>query len=106
MPPPQSSTAAPAQAAPAQARSLDDLIAYFEGDWIPLRDAKVSIMTHAFMYGTAPSAGRPAGGDPRLLGRGAGPAVRPVRPRAHGAHPQLREDAADGEPAVGRRARF
>jgi branched-chain amino acid aminotransferase len=49
-----SSATAPAQAAaPAQARSLDDLIAYFEGDWIPLRDAKVSIMTHAFMYGTA-----------------------------------------------------
>jgi branched-chain amino acid aminotransferase len=39
--------------APAPARSLDDLIAYFEGDWVPLRDAKVSIMTHAFMYGTA-----------------------------------------------------
>ena len=49
-----SSATAPAQAAaPAQARSLDDLIAYFEGDWVPLRDAKVSIMTHAFMYGTA-----------------------------------------------------
>ena len=42
-------------ATPASApeRSLDDLIAYFEGDWVPLRDAKVSIMTHAFMYGTA-----------------------------------------------------
>ncbi|MEW6225008.1 MAG: branched-chain amino acid transaminase [Chloroflexota bacterium] len=39
--------------APAPARTLDDLIAYFEGDWVPLRDAKVSIMTHAFMYGTA-----------------------------------------------------
>ena len=49
----QSSAAAPADSAPAQARSLDDLIAYFEGDWVPLRDAKVSIMTHAFMYGTA-----------------------------------------------------
>src|SRR5262245_39689084 len=50
----QTSATAPAQAAaPAQARSLDDLIAYFEGDWVPLRDAKVSIMTHAFMYGTA-----------------------------------------------------
>jgi branched-chain amino acid aminotransferase len=49
----QSSASAPAPAAPAQARSLDDLIAYFEGDWVPLRDAKVSIMTHAFMYGTA-----------------------------------------------------
>ncbi len=49
----QSSASAPAPAAPAEARSLDDLIAYFEGDWVPLRDAKVSIMTHAFMYGTA-----------------------------------------------------
>ncbi len=36
-----------------EARSLDDLIAYFEGDWVPMKDAKVSIMTHAFMYGTA-----------------------------------------------------
>jgi branched-chain amino acid aminotransferase len=36
-----------------QPRPLDDLIAYFEGDWVPMRDAKVSIMTHAFMYGTA-----------------------------------------------------
>src|SRR6478735_10092264 len=33
--------------------SLDDLVCYFEGDFIPMRDAKVSIMTHAFMYGTA-----------------------------------------------------
>jgi branched-chain amino acid aminotransferase len=33
--------------------SLDDLVCYFEGDWVPMRDAKVSIMTHAFMYGTA-----------------------------------------------------
>ena len=32
---------------------LDDLICYFEGQWVPMRDAKVSIMTHAFMYGTA-----------------------------------------------------
>jgi branched-chain amino acid aminotransferase len=39
--------------APAPARTLDDLIAYFEGNWVPLKDAKVSIMTHAFMYGTA-----------------------------------------------------
>ncbi len=35
------------------AGSLEDLICYFEGDWVPMRDAKVSIMTHAFMYGTA-----------------------------------------------------
>ena len=36
-----------------QPGSLDDLICYFEGDFVPMRDAKVSIMTHAFMYGTA-----------------------------------------------------
>ena len=35
------------------AGSLDDLTCYFEGDWVPLRDAKVNVMTHAFMYGTA-----------------------------------------------------
>jgi branched-chain amino acid aminotransferase len=35
------------------AGSLDELICYFEGAWVPMRDAKVSIMTHAFMYGTA-----------------------------------------------------
>src|SRR3954451_18014813 len=34
-------------------RDLDDVIAYFEGQFVPMRDAKVSIMTHAFMYGTA-----------------------------------------------------
>jgi len=48
---------APAQpeAAPAagSAPALDDLICYFEGQFVPMRDAKVSIMTHAFMYGTA-----------------------------------------------------
>jgi branched-chain amino acid aminotransferase len=47
-----SASAAPATT-PAQPRPIEDLIAYFEGDWVPLRDAKVSIMTHAFMYGTA-----------------------------------------------------
>ena len=35
------------------AGSLDELICYFEGDFVPMKDAKVSIMTHAFMYGTA-----------------------------------------------------
>ncbi len=44
---------AAAGAAPAQPRALEDRIAYFEGEYVPLRDAKVSIMTHAFMYGTA-----------------------------------------------------
>jgi branched-chain amino acid aminotransferase len=47
--PTASGTPAPAP----EARALEDLIAYFEGDYVPLRDAKVSIMTHAFMYGTA-----------------------------------------------------
>ena len=32
---------------------LDSLICYFEGGYVPMRDAKISIMTHAFMYGTA-----------------------------------------------------
>jgi branched-chain amino acid aminotransferase len=35
------------------APSTDELVAYFEGDYVPLRDANVNIMTHAFMYGTA-----------------------------------------------------
>jgi branched-chain amino acid aminotransferase len=33
--------------------SLDDLTCYFEGQFVQLKDAKISIMTHAFMYGTA-----------------------------------------------------
>jgi len=39
--------------APASAPALEDLICYFEGEFVPMRDAKVSIMTHAFLYGTA-----------------------------------------------------
>ena len=35
------------------AADLGDTVAYFEGEFVALRDAKVSIMTHAFMYGTA-----------------------------------------------------
>jgi branched-chain amino acid aminotransferase len=43
-----------AQPASAQAPvDLDSLICYFEGAFVPLREARVSIMTHAFMYGTA-----------------------------------------------------
>ena len=42
-----------AAAQPAPARDLESVICYFEGDFVPMRDAKVSIMTHAFMYGTA-----------------------------------------------------
>jgi branched-chain amino acid aminotransferase len=33
--------------------STEDILVYFEGDYVPLRDAKISVMTHAFMYGTA-----------------------------------------------------
>jgi branched-chain amino acid aminotransferase len=32
---------------------LADLICYFEGDFRPLRDARLPLMTHAFLYGTA-----------------------------------------------------
>jgi branched-chain amino acid aminotransferase len=37
----------------AAARDLENAICYFEGNFVPMRDAKVGIMTHAFMYGTA-----------------------------------------------------
>jgi len=40
-------------AQPPAPRDLGSTICYFEGDFVPMRDAKVSIMTHAFMYGTA-----------------------------------------------------
>ncbi len=43
----------PSAAVSAKANPLDELIAYFEGDYVALKDANVSIMTHAFMYGTA-----------------------------------------------------
>jgi len=35
------------------ASPTDELVAHFEGEYVALRDANVSIMTHAFMYGTA-----------------------------------------------------
>jgi branched-chain amino acid aminotransferase len=35
------------------AAPTDELVAYFEGSYVSLRDANVNIMTHAFMYGTA-----------------------------------------------------
>ncbi|MGZ8437830.1 MAG: branched-chain amino acid transaminase [Candidatus Limnocylindrales bacterium] len=46
-------TPAPSSQPAPSAAPLEDLICYFEGDWVPMREAKVSIMTHAFMYGTA-----------------------------------------------------
>ena len=48
---PSAPVGSPSHAAPRPA--ADDLICYFEGAYVPMRDAKVSIMTHAFMYGTA-----------------------------------------------------
>ncbi len=44
---------ATAAAAAAATPALDDLTCYFEGKFVPMRDARVSIMTHAFLYGTA-----------------------------------------------------
>lgn len=51
----QAASGAPAgsEAAKPAPRDLDDLICYFQGAYVPMRDAKVSIMTHSFMYGTA-----------------------------------------------------
>ncbi len=74
-----------------QPRPLDDLIAYFEGDWVPMRDAKVSIMTHAFMYGTATFEGIRGYWNAEQ-----GTLYVPVPQGAHGAHPPQREDAAHG----------
>ena len=48
-----SDTPAPAAHHAPTPGSLDELICYFEGAFVPMKDAKVSIMTHAFMYGTA-----------------------------------------------------
>ena len=48
-----SDTAAPSPHHAPRPGDLDELICYFEGNFVPMRDAKVSIMTHAFMYGTA-----------------------------------------------------
>jgi branched-chain amino acid aminotransferase len=43
---------APAEATGALPRQRQ-VECYFEGEFVPLRDAKIGIMTHAFMYGTA-----------------------------------------------------
>ena len=48
-----SDTASPTPHHAPRPGELDELICYFEGAFVPMRDAKVSIMTHAFMYGTA-----------------------------------------------------
>jgi branched-chain amino acid aminotransferase len=46
-------TPAPTKHHVPQTASLDTLTCYFEGQFVPMSEAKVSIMTHAFMYGTA-----------------------------------------------------
>ena len=51
-PPPDEATSDPHAARPG-ARPQDDTVCWFEGRWTPLAEAKVSIMTHAFLYGTA-----------------------------------------------------
>ena len=48
-----SDAAAPATHHAPKPGELDELICYFEGQFVPMREAKVSVMTHAFMYGTA-----------------------------------------------------
>ncbi len=48
--------ASPAPAAPAATgapASLDSLVCHFEGEFRPLSEAKVGVMTHGFLYGTA-----------------------------------------------------
>jgi len=52
-----SDTAAPSTHHAPKPGDLDDLICYFEGQFVPMREAKVSIMTHAFMYGPRRSRG-------------------------------------------------
>jgi branched-chain amino acid aminotransferase len=42
-----------ATTATAEADQTAGLWAYFRGDFVPLSDAKISVMTHAFNYGTA-----------------------------------------------------
>jgi branched-chain amino acid aminotransferase len=45
--------AVPEAAAAHGSAPSESLITYFEGEYVPLGEAKVSVMTHAFMYGTA-----------------------------------------------------
>jgi branched-chain amino acid aminotransferase len=78
----EKSDAAPATHHAPTPASLEDLICYFEGDWVAMRDAKVSIMTHAFMYGTATFEGIRAYWNPdekRLYGLKIGEHVERIR---------------------------
>lgn len=44
---------APAEPRAVEPPDIEAAVCYFEGGYVPLGEAKVSIMTHAFMYGTA-----------------------------------------------------
>jgi len=51
--PPRTDTQADPHVRRPGARPQDDTVCWFEGQWTPLAEAKVSIMTHSFLYGTA-----------------------------------------------------
>ena len=90
----------PCRRRPMAPGSIDDLVAYFEGDFVPMRDAKVSVMTHAFMYGTATFEGIRAywnAGAGQLYGLKLREHVERIR--------AVRRDPAHGRRPVGRRAR-
>ena len=73
-------------------------ICYFEGRFVPLSEAKVSIMTHAFMYGTAVFEGIRAYWNDEQ-----GAALRAQGARARRADPELLQGHADGRHPVRRR---
>jgi branched-chain amino acid aminotransferase len=53
MPSQQPAAPAPAGAPGPAALDVEQLICFFDGEYVALGEAKVSIMTHAFLYGTA-----------------------------------------------------
>ncbi len=44
---------AEARPAPSGARPTGDVVCWFEGAFVPLADARIGVMTHGFLYGTA-----------------------------------------------------
>jgi branched-chain amino acid aminotransferase len=51
--PPDANASADPHARRKGARPQDGTVCWFEGQWTPLAEAKVSVMTHSFLYGTA-----------------------------------------------------
>ena len=84
----------------AAVETTTELWAFFRGDFVPLRDANINVMTHGFNYGTAVFEGIRAywNADEEQLF-----ALELVR--ALPAHPRLRAAADDGDPPVARGAR-